>query len=377
MKEIRMVDLKSQYQKIKIEIDSAIQEVIDLTTFINGPAVKEFQSSIEKYLNVKNAIPCANGTDALQIALMSLGLNPGDEIITTDFTFISTVEVIELLGLKAVLVDVNPDNFNIDPEAIEKSITSKTRVIIPVHLFGQCAAMEEIDKIALKHNLYIIEDMAQAIGSEYIYKNGQRKNAGSLGNIACTSFFPSKNLGCYGDGGAIFTNDNNLAKKIRSIANHGTKIKYHHEFIGVNSRLDTLQAAILNIKLKYLDEYNTARNNAANYYDKALGNNTKLIIPNRSKYSTHCFHQYTLKCQNINRDELQKFLKNNNIPSMVYYPIPLHSQEAFNKKKNNEKNFSVSNALCGQVISLPMHTELDEEQLNYICQKLIEFVNNN
>jgi len=282
-----MVDLKTQYKKIKKEIDSAISEVIDQTRFINGPAVKELQHGLEKYLGVNNAIPCANGTDALQISLMALNLKPGDEVITSNFTFISTVEVIELLHLKAILVDVQPGSFNIDPAAIEKVITSKTKAIIPVHLFGQCAQMEEINRIAKKYDLFVIEDMAQAIGSEYIYKNGRKKMAGNLGDIASTSFFPSKNLGCYGDGGAIFTNNDTIAQKIRSITNHGSKIKYYHEIIGVNSRLDTLQAAILNIKLKYLDEYNNARKKAAKYYDNAFGPSSKIIIPERLNYSTH------------------------------------------------------------------------------------------
>ena len=377
MKEIRMVDLKGQYQKIKNEIDGAVLEVIEQTSFINGPAVKELQSALENYLNVKNAIPCANGTDALQIALMALDLKPGDEVITPDFTFISTVEVIELLRLKAILVDVDPGNFNIDPEAVIKAIGPKTRAIIPVHLFGQCAPMEEINIIAKKHNLFVIEDMAQAIGSEYKYRGGSIKKAGNLGDIACTSFFPSKNLGCYGDGGAIFTNNDSLAKKIKSITNHGSKIKYYHEIIGVNSRLDTLQAAILNIKLKYIDEYNYARKKAAEYYDKAFASCSKIIIPERVDFSTHCFHQYTLKCDALKRDDLQNHLKNNNIPSMVYYPVPIHSQKAFYKKQQNEDDFSVTNKLCKEVLSLPMHTELDEEQLEYICEKVLEFVNNN
>lgn len=377
MKEIRMVDLKTQYKKIKKDIDYAISKVIDQTSFINGPAVKELQLGLENYLGVNNAIPCANGTDALQIALMALDLKPGDEVISSDFTFISTVEVIELLHLKAVLVDVHPGSFNIDPAAIEKAITDRTKVIIPVHLFGQCAQMEEINRIADKYDLFVIEDMAQAIGSDYTYKNGHKKKAGNLGDIACTSFFPSKNLGCYGDGGAIFTNDDTIAEKIRSITNHGSKIKYYHEIIGVNSRLDTLQAAILNIKLKYLDEYNNARKKVAKYYDNVLASSSKIIIPERVDYSTHCFHQYTLKCNGVNRDHMQNFLKENNIPAMIYYPVPLHKQKAFTKNKINDKNFKITNRLCKQVLSLPMHTELDTEQLEYICNKVLEFINTN
>jgi len=376
MKDLHMVDLRTQYIKIKDEIDNAILEVINQTKFINGPAVKELQLGLEKYLDLNNAITCANGTDALQIALMALDLEPGDEVITPDFTFISTVEVVELLGLKSVLVDVDKDSFNINPEAIRKAITQKTRAIIPVHLYGQCAHMEEINKIANENNLYVIEDMAQAIGTEYFYSNGEKKYAGNLGNIACTSFFPSKNLGCYGDGGALFTNDDKLANKIRLISNHGARKKYHHSKIGVNSRLDTIQAAILNIKLKYLNNYNNSRIKAASLYDSYLKDIPGISIPHRNKFSSHCFHQYTIKCNNLNRSELQEYLRENDIPSMIYYPVPLHKQEVFKDRKFNEGDFKISNSLCEQVLSLPIHTELEEEQIDFICRKVIDFANN-
>lgn len=375
MKEIRMVDLKGQYEKIKPEIDAAIQEVIDSSSFINGPAVHAFQNELEKYLGVKHVIPCANGTDALQVAMMGLNLHPGDEVITTSFTFISTAEVIALLKLTPVLVDVQPDTFNIDPSAIRKAITSKTKAIVPVHLFGQCADMEEILNIAAEYNLYVIEDTCQAIGSDYMFSDGTIKKAGTMGDVAGMSFFPSKNLGCYGDGGAIFTNNDELAKRMLSIVNHGMTVRYYHDHIGVNSRLDSIQAAILRVKLKYLDDYIKARRAAADYYDKAFAGIPKLKTPFRTPYSMHVFHQYTLLTTGINRDELQQFLSSKNIPAMIYYPVPIHIQKAYQDPRYKEGDFPVTEHLSKSVISLPMHTELDEEQLKYITSAVIEFVN--
>ncbi|GIV26609.1 MAG: cell surface polysaccharide biosynthesis protein [Bacteroidia bacterium] len=370
-----MVDLKNQYLKIKSEIDAAIQEVIDSTAFINGPAVKAFQNNLEKYLNVKHVIPCANGTDALQIAMMALGLKPGDEVITADFTYVATAEVIGLLGLTPVLVDVNPDTFDINVEAIEKNITSKTKAIVPVHLFGQCANMEAIMQLAEKYNLYVIEDNAQAIGADYIFSNGGRKKAGTIGHIGCTSFFPSKNLGCFGDGGAIMTNDDELAAKCRMIASHGQSKQYVHDVLGVNSRLDSIQAAILNVKLKYLDKYIEARQWAADMYDRALSQLSEVKIPARQKKSTHVFHQYTLQVKNGKRDALREYLQSQGIPSMIYYPIPLHLQKAYQSDRYKEGDFPVTEQLCNSVLSLPMHTELNEEIIHTITNTIIQFFN--
>lgn len=370
-----MVDLHTQYEKIKPAIDKAIQEVIDSTAFINGPAVKDFQHDLEQYLGVKHVIPCGNGTDALQIAMMALGLKPGDEVITADFTFVATVEVIALLGLTPVLVDVDPHTFNIDPAAIEKAITPRTRAIVPVHLFGQCADMDAIMDIARRHNLYVIEDACQAIGADFHSDEGWTRKAGTIGHIGCTSFFPSKNLGCYGDGGAIFTNDDELARMIRGIANHGMFVRYYHDYVGVNSRLDSIQAAILRVKLPHLDEYAAARNRAAAYYDQAFGNNPKLKIPARFPKSSHVFHQYTLVGQGIDRDGLIRFLAEKDIPAMVYYPVPLHLQKAYRTERYAEGDFPVTEMLSKNVFSLPMHTELDEEQLEYITRHVLEFVN--
>lgn len=375
MNKIQMVDLKGQYRKIKEEVDTAVLNVIDSSAFINGPAVKDFQTDLETFLDVSHVIPCANGTDALQVALMALDLKPGDEVITSNFTFAATVEVVYLLGLKAVFVDVEPGTFNIDPASVERAITSRTKVIVPVHLFGQCANMEAIIEIAQKRDLYVIEDNAQALGAEYVFKSGLRKKAGSMGHIGTTSFFPSKNLGCYGDGGAIFTNDNGYAAKIRSLVNHGMGKRYYYDDIGVNSRLDTIQAAILGIKLSHLDEYTTARNYAADYYDNAFKNHTKLTTPERASYSTHVFHQYTLRTHGIDRNALQEFLQSRDIPAMIYYPLPLHSQKAYVRPEFNDDNYPVTNQLCKEVISLPMHTELDSEQLKYITDSVIEFLN--
>ena len=375
MKKIQMVDLQQQYQQIKPEIDNGIQEVVDSCAFINGPAVKSFQTDLESYLGVRHVIPCANGTDALQVSMMALGLNPGDEVITTSFTFIATAEVIVLLNLTPVLVDVDPDTFNIDPEAIRRAITPKTKAIVPVHLFGQSAPMEEILEIASQHNLYVIEDNCQAIGSDYIYTSGLRKKAGSIGNVGCTSFFPSKNLGCYGDGGAIFTNDDELAKQLRIIVNHGMTIRYYHDLVGVNSRLDSIQAAVLRVKLKHLDEYAAKRRAAADYYDQAFAGQPGLKIPYRYPKSTHVFHQYTLITSNIDRKELIEFMASREIPVMIYYPVPLHLQKAYLDPRYKEGDFPVTEALSEQVISLPMHTELDEEQLAHITSSLLEFIN--
>lgn len=375
MRKIHMVDLRTQYEKIKPEIDQAIQQVIESTAFINGPAVKEFQKDLERYLDVKHVIPCGNGTDALQIAMMALGLKPGDEVITADFTFVATVEVIALLGLTPVLVDVDPETFNITPEAIEKAITSKTKAIVPVHLFGQCADMDAIMDIARRHNLYVIEDACQAIGADFYSDQGWTRKAGTIGHIGCTSFFPSKNLGCYGDGGAIFTPDDELAQKIRAVANHGMFVRYYHDYVGVNSRLDSIQAAILKVKLPHLDEYAAARNWAANYYNQAFSDIPQLKTPTKFAKSSHVFHQYTLVCKGIGRDALIQYLAEKDIPAMVYYPVPLHLQKAYRSERYAEGDFPVTEMLSHSVISLPMHTELDEEQLEYITRHVIEFIN--
>ena len=377
MRKIQMVDLKSQYDKIRKEINSALQNVIESSAFINGPEVKNFQNDLEKYLGVKNVIPCANGTDALQVSMMALGLKPGDEVIAPSFTFVATAEVIALLGLKPVLVDVDPDTFNIDPTAIKKAITPKTRAIVPVHLFGQTADMDAIMEIANKNKLFVIEDNCQAIGADFTMKDGSTKKSGTLGNVGCTSFFPSKNLGCYGDGGAIFTNDDALAQKLRMLVNHGMQTRYYHDMIGVNSRLDSIQAAILKIKLQKLDEYAAARNAAAAYYDNAFKGNPKLKTPVRFKKSTHVFHQYTLVTNGFDRSKLIEHLNEKGIPAMIYYPVPMHMQKAYQDPRYKENDFPVSASLSKSVISLPMHTELDEEQLKHITTSVLEFVNNN
>ncbi|MDA3912513.1 MAG: DegT/DnrJ/EryC1/StrS family aminotransferase [Bacteroidales bacterium] len=375
MDKINMVDLKTQYEKIKSEVDKGIQEVISQTAFINGAQVKRFQSDLAKYMDVKHAVTCGNGTDALQIAMMALDLKPGDEVITSDFTFIATVEVIALLGLKPVLVDVDPETFTLDIDHVKAAITPKTKAIVPVHLFGQSAPMEALMAVAKEHNLYIIEDTAQAIGSDYKFSDGRTAKVGTIGDIGCTSFFPSKNLGCYGDGGALFTNDDVLGEKIRSIVNHGSKKKYYHDMIGVNSRLDTIQAAVLLAKLPHLDAYNAARQAAADYYDAAFADCDKLITPKRADFSTHTFHQYTLVTKGINRDALKQHLLENDVPCAVYYPVPLHLQKAFAPYESNDADFPVTNRLIQEVISLPMHTELQEEQLAFITQTILKFVN--
>ncbi len=371
---IPMVDLKSQFLKIKEEINEGFARVLDNTAYINGPEVKEFAKELANYLGVNHVIPCANGTDALQVAMMALDLKPGDEIITTGFTFIATVEVIALLGLTPVLVDVDPDTYNIDPDEIEKAITPKTKAIVPVHLFGQCADMDRIMEIADKHNLFVIEDTAQAIGTDFSGSFGTKK-AGAIGHIGCTSFFPSKNLGCYGDGGAIFTNDSAIADKIASIVNHGMKVRYYHDMIGVNSRLDSLQAVVLRAKLKHLDEYNNARRSAADYYDEAFKNCDKLITPKRFEKSSHTFHQYTLKTVGLDRDGLQQHLSSKGIASAIYYPVPMHKQKAFEQFNCMEQSFPVTESLCECVFSLPVHTEMTEEILKYITDSVLEFVN--
>ncbi len=371
-----MVDLKAQYEKLGNEIDQAIKSVLRSTAFIKGPEVKIFEEELQRYLGVRHVISCANGTDALQIAMMALGLKSGDEVITTDFTFIATVEVVALLGFKLILTDPDPETFNITVEAIRKAITPKTKAIVPVHLFGQCTDMENIMKIAGENDLYVIEDAAQATGAEYIFTDGTRRKAGTIGTIGATSFFPSKNLGCYGDGGALFTNDDVLAGKIRSIANHGMKERYHYDDIGVNSRLDTLQAAILNVKLKYLDKFNSARKAVADYYDEAFKNCPSIITPVRSGFSTHIFHQYTVKVKNGKRNDLKKYLEQSKIPAMIYYPGPLHLQEAYRFLGYGENDFPVTSDLCSQVLSLPIHPDMEQEQLHFISSNVLKFFEN-
>ncbi|MDB9976412.1 DegT/DnrJ/EryC1/StrS family aminotransferase [Flavobacteriaceae bacterium] len=374
MRKLQMVDLKTQYEFIKDEVDSSVLEIFKNGTFINGPSVKKFQSDLESYLNVKHVIPCANGTDALQIALMSLGLQPGDEIITSDFTFAATVEVIALLQLKPVLVDIEEDTFNIDCDEILKAITSKTKAIIPVHLFGQVANMDKVMDIAKSNSLYVIEDNAQGIGSTYLSSNNSNLKSGTIGDIGTTSFFPSKNLGCYGDGGAIFTNNDELAHTIRGIVNHGMYVRYHHDVVGVNSRLDSVQAAILSVKLPLLDFYNERRKEASLLYSKVLNQNKNLLTPIvKNNCQSHVFHQYTLRVLSGNRDELSNYLNDNNIPHGIYYPIPLHKQKAYSDKNYKEEDFTISNMMSEQVISLPMHSELDNDQIRFICDKINKF----
>lgn len=375
MKKIQMVDLKSQYLKIKEDVDRGIQEVIDTTSFVKGGKVVEFQQELEKYLGVKHVIPTGNGTDALQIALMGLGLQRGDEVITPTFTFIATAEVVALLGLTPVVVDVDPETFNMSVEAVRKAITPKTKAIVPVHLFGQCADMRALMDLAKEHNLYVVEDACQSIGSKYTFDDGRVCQSGCIGNIGCTSFFPSKNLGCYGDGGAIFTNDDDLAARMRAIANHGMVVRYHHDLIGVNSRLDSIQAAVLQAKLPHLDEYIAARQSAAAYYDKAFAGNPHITTPYRDPKSTHVFHQYTLKLSGVDRNAVQAQLKEKGIPAMIYYPVPLHLQKAYQDPRYKQGDFPVAEELCATVLSLPMHTELDEEQLKYITDAVLEAVN--
>ncbi|MFT5009329.1 MAG: UDP-2-acetamido-2-deoxy-ribo-hexuluronate aminotransferase [Pseudomonadales bacterium] len=375
MKSIQMVNLVSQYEKIQTEVDQKILDVVRSSQYINGPEVKLFAEELSRFLGVKHVIPCANGTDALQIAMMALGLKPGDEVITASFTYIATVEVIGLLGLVPVLVEVDPETFNLDVNAFEAAITENTKAVVPVHLYGQCANMEEILRIAKKHDLKVIEDAAQAIDATYTFSNGDAVKAGCMGDVGTTSFFPSKNLGCYGDGGAIFTNNDELAISIRQIANHGQTVRYHHDNIGVNSRLDSLQAAVLRIKLGYLKEYTAARQFAAAYYDEGFKNETALLTPMRDAKSSHVFHQYTIKTRGIDRNEMQSFLASNNVPSMIYYPIPVHNQKAYMDERYDTVDFSNTDALCESVISLPMQTELSEIQLEYIVNTVKKFLN--
>ena len=375
MRKIQMVDLKGQYEQIKDAVNASIQEVLDTTAYINGPQVHAFQKNLEDYLGVKHVIPCANGTDALQIAMMALDLKPGDEVITADFTFAATVEVIALLQLTPVLVDVDIDTFNISVDAIKKAITPKTKAIVPVHLFGQVANMEAIMQIAKEHNLYVIEDNAQAIGADYKFSDGTKKKAGVIGHVASTSFFPSKNLGCYGDGGAIFTNDDQLAHTLRGIVNHGMYVRYHHDVVGVNSRLDSIQAGILDVKLAKLDQYNKARQEAARKYSTALANHKNIITPFiNGDGDSHVFHQYTLRIVNGDRDGLMQHLLDKGIPCAIYYPIPLHAQKAYQDSKYEETDFAVTNQLSKEVISLPMHTELDDEQIKFITDSILDFL---
>ena len=374
MKKIQMVDLMSQYQNIKPAIDEAIQHVITNAQFINGPDVSAFQQELEAYLGVKHVIPCANGTDALQIALMALGLKAGDEIITPSFTYIATTEVMALLGLKPVFVEVDIDTFCIDPSAIEAAITSKTKAIVPVHLYGQAANMDAIMEIANKHNLFVVEDNAQAIGSDYYHKNGSVSKTGTIGDIGCTSFFPSKNLGCYGDGGAICTNNDELAAQMRMIANHGQSKRYYHDVVGCNSRLDTIQAAILRIKLRELDTYIAARRKVADHYDAFFAQFDQLKTPVRGKESKHVFHQYTLTVNGINRDAMNVFLAENDVPSMIYYPVPSHKQKMFASFGSDATMLPKTDWLTERVISLPIHTEMEQEQLDYICSTVANFL---
>ncbi len=373
MKKIHMVDVIGQYKGIKNEVDQSVIEVIESGMFVNGPAVKNFQANLENYLGVKHVIPCANGTDALQIALMALGLQPGDEVLVPSFTFVATAEVIGLLGLQPVMIDVDPGTFNVNVENFKGKVSDKTKAIVPVHLFGQSADMEEIMEFAKQHNLYVVEDNAQAIGADCILNDGTKQKAGTIGDIGCTSFYPSKNLGCYGDGGAIFTNDDVMAEKIRIITNHGMNVRYYHDRLGVNSRLDSIQACILDIKLKRLDEYNENRRKLADAYDAALSSINGVEAPQRSEKSTHVFHQYTMKIENTEtREGLQNHLKERNIPSMIYYPVPLHHQKAY-AKYHDGSNLPVTEDLCSRVLSLPMHSEMDEEGLDYIIEGITSY----
>ena len=374
MKKLQMVDLQTQYARIKQDIDAGIQEVIESAAFIKGPKVAAFQEHLEQYTGAKHVIPVGNGTDALQIALMGLGLKPGDEVITPTFTFIATAEVVALLGLTPVVVDVDWQTMNMDMETVRRAITPRTKAIVPVHLFGQCADMEALMALAKEHHLYVVEDACQAIGAKYTFANGETHQAGTIGHIGCTSFFPSKNLGCYGDGGAIFTNDDALADRMRAIANHGCRVRYHHDEVGVNSRLDSIQAAILDAKLPHLDEYIAARQNAAAYYDQAFAGNDKLLIPGRQANSTPVFHQYTLRVVGTDRDRLREQLAERGIPSMIYYPVPLHQQVAYRDPRYKDGDFPVAERLAACVLSLPMHTELDNEQLEYITTNVLELV---
>lgn len=375
MKPIQMVDTKSQYLKIKSQVDEAIMEVLDSAAYINGKAVTDFTQHLNNYVGSKHTIPCANGTDALQIAMMALGLQPGDEVITPSFTYIATTEVVALLKLKPVFAEVDPNTFCIDPASIRKLITPKTKAIVPVHLYGHAAPMEEIMQIAKEHNLFVIEDNAQAIGCTYTFSDGSKKKTGSIGHIGCTSFYPSKNLGAYGDGGAIFTNDDSLAITLKMAANHGQQTRYYHDIVGCNSRLDSIQAAILNIKLAHLDEYNNARKSVAAFYNKAFANHPKITIPFVADYSDHVYHQYTLQLSGVDRDALQKYLAEKKIPSMIYYPVPGHKQKMFDQLGLEKVNLEITDDLTSKVISLPIHTEFEQDQLEYIVSEVLNFIN--
>ncbi len=375
MRPIQMVDTKTQYHKIKPEVDKAVLEVMESTAFINGKAVIDFAEALSSYLGAKHTIPCANGTDALQIAMMALGLQPGDEVITPSFTYIATTEVIALLRLTPVFVEVDPKTFCMDPAALEKAITAKTKAIVPVHLYGQAAPMQEIMNIAQKHSLFVIEDNAQAIGSSYRFADGSVKKTGTIGHIGATSFYPSKNLGAFGDGGAIFTQDDELAAKMRMIANHGQSRQYYHDVVGCNSRLDAIQAAILNIKLRHLDEYTEARRNVAGFYDNAFARHPKITTPYRAEYSHHVFHQYTILLDGVNREGLKQFLAEHKIPAMIYYPVPGHRQKMFEQFNVASQEMPVTDWLTERVISLPIHTEMDDEQLSFITSKVLEYAN--
>ena len=365
-----MVDVKSQYDKISEDVKSSIVEVIESSKFINGPSVKSFAKNLEEYLDVRKVIPCANGTDALQIALMGLGLKPGDGVIVPAFTYVATAEVIALLGLTPVMVDVDYNTFNINSSVFEEALTDRVRAIVPVHLYGQCADMEPIMELAKRHNVFVVEDNAQAIGADYTFSNGMTKKSGTIAHVGTTSFYPSKNLGAFGDGGALYTNDESLGEKLRMIANHGQSVKYVHDIIGCNSRLDSIQAAILDVKLKFLDDYAEARQQVANYYDIALGEIEQIEIPHRHKNSTHVFHQYTIKVKDGRRDELKRYLQEKGIPTMIYYPIPLYKQKAFSPYAGKTNFLPITEKLCQEVISLPIHTEMDEDQLNYIIETI-------
>jgi UDP-2-acetamido-2-deoxy-ribo-hexuluronate aminotransferase len=375
MRPIQMVDLKAQYTKIKDEVDRAILDVLETTAFINGKQVTDFSRNLSVYLGINNVIPCANGTDALQIALMGLGLEPGDEVITPSFTFIATTEVVALLRLKPVFADVDPRTFCLDPVSLEKQITKKTRAIVPVHLYGQSAPMKEIMDLAVKYGLKVVEDNAQAIGSDYTFPDGKKYKTGTIGTAGTTSFFPSKNLGAYGDGGALFTQDDSLAEIFKMIANHGQKKRYYHEIVGCNSRLDSIQAAVLNVKLSLLDEYIGKRREAADYYDRAFAGHLKIRTPYRASYSKHVFHQYTLILEGADRNKLNEYLASKNIPSTIYYPVPAHRQNMFASFQSGMQQLEVTDWLTERVISLPMHTELDSEQLDFICNSVLEFLN--
>jgi UDP-2-acetamido-2-deoxy-ribo-hexuluronate aminotransferase len=374
MDAIQMVDLKKQYKKIKNEIDNAVLDVLESSAFINGKPVQEFAENLAQYLGIKHVIPCANGTDALQISMMALGLEPGDEVITPSFTYIATTEVVALLRLKPVFVDVDPETFCMDPKVLEAAITPRTKLIVPVHLYGHSAPMAEIMEIARRHNLFVVEDNAQAIGGDYTFPDGKTVKTGTIGHIGCTSFFPSKNLGCYGDGGAMFTNDDALAAKLKMIANHGQNKRYYHEMVGCNSRLDTLQAAILKIKLALLDEYIDARTAAADYYDNAFKNHPKITVPYRAPFCKHVFHQYTLKLEGVDRDALVDYLALHQVPAMIYYPVPAHRQQMFAAFGGSSYHLPETDALTSRVVSLPIHTELEKEQQEEIVKRVLEFL---